>query len=78
MFSGARARSTTRVDLAGESRFLGWEIACLGRPVNGETFDAGELQQDFLLYRDGEPLLLDRMRLSGKLPCAHRALGPCR
>ncbi len=65
VFDGARARSTTRVDLAGEARFLGWEIACLGRPANGETFDTGELQQDFLLYRDGEPLLLDRMRLSG-------------
>ncbi len=51
-----------------EARFLGWEIACLGRPANGETFGTGELQQDFLLYRDGVPLLLDRMRLSGACP----------
>ncbi len=68
VFEGARARSTTRVELAGEARFLGWEIACLGRPANGEGFSAGELQQDFLLYRDGEPLLLDRMRLGGGSP----------
>jgi urease accessory protein len=68
VFDGARARSTTRVELSGEARFLGWEIACLGRPANGETFDAGQLQQDFLLYRDGQPLLLDRMRLSGGSP----------
>jgi urease accessory protein len=65
VFEGARARSTTRVELAGEARFLGWEIACLGRPANGEGFGVGELQQDFLLYRNGQPLLLDRMRLSG-------------
>jgi urease accessory protein len=68
VFDGARARSTTRVELTGEARFLGWEIACLGRPANGETFNAGQLQQDFLLYRDGQPLLLDRMRLSGGSP----------
>ncbi len=65
VFEGARARSSTRVELTGEARFLGWEIACLGRPANGESFGAGELQQDFLLYRNGQPLLLDRMRLSG-------------
>jgi urease accessory protein len=65
VFEGARARSTTRVELAGEARFLGWEIACLGRPANGEGFECGELSQDFLLYKDGMPLLLDRLRLSG-------------
>jgi urease accessory protein len=68
VFEGARAHSTTRVELTGEARFLGWEIACLGRPANDETFRAGELRQDFLLYRDGQPLLLDRMRLSGDSP----------
>lgn len=65
VFEGARARSTTRVELAGEARFLGWEIACLGRPANGEGFGCGELSQDFLLYKDGVPLLLDRLRLAG-------------
>jgi urease accessory protein len=68
VFDGARARSSTRVDLCGDARFLGWEIACLGRPANGEGFQSGELHQDFLLYRDGEPLLLDRMRLAGASP----------
>jgi len=68
VFEGARARTTTRVELSGEARFLGWEIACLGRPANGEGFQAGELQQDFLLYRNGQPLLLDRMRLRGDSP----------
>lgn len=64
-FDGARARAVTRVDLAGDARFFGWEIGCLGRPANAETFTTGLLQQDFLLYHDGRPLLLDRQRLAG-------------
>lgn len=71
VFDGARASSRTVVQLHGESRFIGWEILCLGRQANGESFDTGELAQDFLLYRDGEPLLLDRLRLQG----ASAALG---
>lgn len=65
VFDGARARSQTRVELAGASQFIGWEIFCLGRPVVQEQFTGGELHQDFLLYHDGRPLLLDRLRLSG-------------
>ncbi|MET0279968.1 MAG: urease accessory protein UreD [Steroidobacteraceae bacterium] len=63
VFDGARAHSSTRVQLHGDARFLGWEILCLGRPANGERLTCGELRQDFLLHRDGEPLLLDRLRL---------------
>jgi len=66
VFDGACARSTTRVDLAGhEARFFGWEIVCLGRPAIDEGFHGGELRQGFLLYRDGAPLLLDRLHLAG-------------
>lgn len=65
LFDGARATTRTEVQLRGNARFLGWEIACLGRPANGETLREGALAQDFLLYRDGAPLLLDRMRLQG-------------
>ncbi len=68
VFDGARARSCTRVDLTGNSQFIGWEIFCLGRPVVQEQFRVGELHQDFLLYRDGRPLLLDRLRLVGDSP----------
>jgi urease accessory protein len=72
VFDGARARSCTRVDLSGAAQFIGWEIFCLGRPVVQERFRDGELHQDFLLYHNGRPLLLDRLRLSGDSP-AHAA-----
>jgi len=75
VFDGARAQSTTRVQLHGEARFMGWEIGCLGRPANGERFTSGELRQDFLLYKDGQPLLLDRMRLAGSSAALDAAWG---
>jgi len=75
VFEGARAHATTCVDLLGESRFLGWEISVLGRPAIEEGFSAGQLHQDFLLYRNGRPLLLDRMRLTGDAPPLQAAWG---
>jgi urease accessory protein len=75
VFDGAKVRSQTRVELAGNSRFIGWEILCLGRPVVEEKFSAGELQQNFLLYHDGKPLLLDRLRLAGDSPALQAQWG---
>ena len=77
VFDGARARSCTRVDLHGNSRFIGWEVVCLGRPAVQELFTTGELHQDFLLYHDGRPLLLDRLRLSGDSPALASGWGLC-
>jgi urease accessory protein len=68
VFDGAQAVTRTAVHLQGRARFAGWEITCLGRPANNETFRAGALAQDFLLYRDGLPVFLDRLRLRGDSP----------
>lgn len=65
VFDGARATTRTVIHLEGEAQFAGWEVLCLGRPVNDETFVQGSVAQDFHLYRDGQPLLLDRLRLQG-------------
>ncbi len=65
VYSGARVHALTRVELEGDAGFLGWEILCLGRPAAGEAFLAGEYRQDFELWRDGEPLYLERGRYAG-------------
>lgn len=65
IFSGARAGLSTRVELEQGARFLGWEITCLGRPANGELFESGFLQQRFELWRDGQPLWIERSRYAG-------------
>ncbi|MEO8019202.1 MAG: urease accessory protein UreD [Pseudomonadota bacterium] len=72
-YRGADARTATRVQVDADSRFIGWEINCLGLPARGEPFDAGTLRLDLELWRDGRavpgagpvPIFLDRMRLSG-------------
>jgi len=60
IFPGARAELSTRVDLHGDARFIGWEINCLGRPVVDERFNHGSALLAYSLLRDGLPLLHER------------------
>lgn len=64
-FAGTRARLETRVELQGDARFVGWETLCLGRTASGETFDRGACEQRLSLWRDGRPLVIDRVRVEG-------------
>jgi urease accessory protein len=64
VFDGAVSRSRTKVHLTGRARFIGWEVLCLGRPASDETFTRGSVHQDFELWREGTPVLLDHQRLS--------------
>lgn len=68
VFNDAWARSSTRVELAHDARFLGWEIVCLGRPVNHETFTRGAWQQRLEVWRDDAPLFIDRSEILGNAP----------
>jgi len=65
IFSGAQAKLQTRVELAADARFLGWEIVCLGRSAREEVFDKGQLRQSFEIYRDGQPIFIERSRCQG-------------
>ncbi len=75
VYRGARVRSLTRVELAGTAGFLGWEITCLGRPAAGERFTAGVWDQRFELWRDGEPVYLERGLYAGGAPILDAAWG---
>ena len=77
-FSGARAHASTRVHLRGSARFLGWEAVCLGRPAASERFDRGSLRQDFELWKDGEPLMLERNAFDAASPLMRAAWGLAR
>lgn len=63
LFPGARLAAQTRIELTGDARFLGWEIQALGRPVIDERFTPGNADLQIGLWRDGRPLLLDRLRI---------------
>lgn len=67
-FDGASATSDTRVELAGNAGFIGWEILCLGRPAAGESFARGMFTQRFEIRRDGLPLWWERNALAGGTP----------
>jgi len=62
-FSAAQARICTRVELAADAAFIGWDIACYGMPARGETFDAGRVVSRFELFRGETPLAIESFDL---------------
>ncbi|MEO8062164.1 MAG: urease accessory protein UreD [Pseudomonadota bacterium] len=92
-YRGAAVRTATRIQLDAESRFIGWEIACLGLPARGEPFDTGKLRLDLELWRSSSgpidllapgtaranrPVFIDRLRLAGESPARGAAWGLAR
>lgn len=65
VFDGATARMDTRVTLAADSRYLGWDILCLGRAASGERFEHGRFDLFCRIDRDGKPLWIERGGVSG-------------
>ena len=53
-YRAADTRTATRVNIDEDSRFIGWEINCLGLPARGEAFDAGLLKLDLELWRSAK------------------------
>lgn len=66
LFPSANALLTSEVHLHGTAHYIGWEIHCLGRPVIGEAFTTGKAVFKTAIYRDGKPLLLDRLAIAGE------------
>ena len=63
-FPGAKVKLKTLVSLEKNANFIGWEINCLGRPVNNEQFEFGEMDALFKIHREGIPLLIERQRVN--------------
>ena len=64
-FSGCEANTNTIVNLEDDAQFIGWEIICLGRPASNEIFDQGYIRQVVEVWRDKEPIVIERSRLQG-------------
>ena len=75
VFEGAEVELATRVELTGDAAFLGWEMVCLGRPAAGDRFARGSCRQRFEVYRDGRPLVIERLRVDGGGPLQGAAWG---
>jgi urease accessory protein len=75
VYGGARAESSTRVDLAQGGRYAGWDIVCLGRPASGDPFARGHYAQRTEIYREGRPLFIDRVIATGEGSAREEAWG---
>ncbi len=65
LFDGARAAIRFTVELAGDARFIGWDVTQLGRTASGERFATGRLHQTAELLRDDTMLWCERAVLDG-------------
>jgi urease accessory protein len=63
VFTGTRARATTRVRLDEHSHFLGWDIICLGQDNRG--LGQGCFTQTWELERNGKLLWTERAEFEG-------------
>ena len=75
VFNDAQAINRTRIHLQPESRFIGWEITCLGRPASDELFKAGTLKQQFEITLSDQPILLEKSRYDGGSPMLRERWG---
>lgn len=64
-FDGVDADVTTRVTLARDALYLGWDAICLGRIASGERFTRGRIALRTAIERDGRPLWHERSILEG-------------
>ncbi len=66
VYQGARLSSTVIVELADNARFIGWEILAMGRPASCEGFECGEALLNWRIFRNGNPLYLEKIRLDAE------------
>ncbi len=66
IFPGAKAEIETRIDLSSGATFMGWEILCLGLPVNRKRFTKGTLRTRLSIYREEKIRFMDQLRIQNK------------
>lgn len=72
-FSGCRASQVLRIDLTSDSRFIGWDISCFGRPAGNHSFKTGEVSNRFEIIIDNKPQLLERLIVRGAKDLSRRS-----
>ncbi|MEM7401386.1 MAG: urease accessory protein UreD [Pseudomonadota bacterium] len=66
LFDGSNVNSATNVQLESSSTFIGWEIVSFGRPACLEEFSTGIFNQSFEIWRDGAPLIIDKVTIKDR------------
>ena len=64
LFSASEVNMKTSIYLEKQTRFIGWEMICLGRPASNDYYDDGHCLQQLEVYIDKQPRLLERVHLN--------------
>jgi urease accessory protein len=75
LFDGARVNSATKILLDDQASFFGWEIVSFGRPACNEEFTIGLYKQSYEIWKDSEPLLIDRVTIKDRAEVFNSAWG---
>lgn len=73
VFDGAYASMKTRVSLAADSIYIGWDFVSLGRPAAGERYASGTFEQSVEIVRDDAPIWFERLIVPGSRLAAELA-----
>lgn len=68
IYDGANGQLQTRIELAAGARFIGLDMLCIGRPHSQLPFVSGRAEQRLQIWRDGRPLLIERLLLDARQP----------
>jgi len=66
LFNASKVHLKTMIRLSGNARFIGWEMLCLGRKASAEPYSKGQCRQHFELWRDHQPLFIERCQIEGQ------------
>jgi len=75
VYNQADTLSITRIALADDALYLGWEVLCLGRSASGESFDSGRHRQRFSISQQGRLLWNEQGALDGGGAALHSPVG---
>lgn len=67
IFDGAIYCQDSRLELAPDACWLGWEITRFGRSARGEKFSKGDWHSHTEVWRQGVPLWIDRQQIPAAL-----------
>lgn len=77
IFNGGIYRQDLRIELDPGACWLGWELTRFGRSARGEKFLQGHWRSHTEVWRQGEPLWIDRQQLPASLSQTAGGLAGC-
>ncbi len=66
IFNSGLYAQNLRIDLAAGAVFCAWDIVRLGRSARAETFTQGCWQNALEVWKEGQPLWIDRQQIKGE------------